>query len=178
MKRDIAYYGHPALRKKALEISEINDEVKELVQDLIDTLNEHPGWGLAAPQIGVSSRVFVTNIPDDVESEEKQPPVLKVWINPKITILGDDYWTHGEACLSIPGIYEEVERPFKLIIEALDQNGNPVKEEVSGWHARLYCHENDHLNGVLCIDRIDPKRRRVIEPELRAIKKKHPHKKS
>lgn len=176
---DLKYYGDPDLRKKCDPVEEVNDEVRQLAQDLIETVLEHDGAGLAAPQVGRHVRMFVSRYANGADSEGWPifcPPTI--FINPKLSSPSSQMVTHGEGCLSIPGIYEKVTRPSSITIEYMDLEGNIHVEEVTGWRARNLMHENDHLNGVLHIDRIHPKRRKKIEHALRELRKKYnrPHK--
>jgi peptide deformylase len=175
MKRQIIYYGHPLLRKRCAEVSEVTDEIRALVTDLIDTIQVSNAVGLAAPQIGVPLRVFVLYdyiIEDEGRkwSIDKEP---RIYINPQITILTEEEDVAAEACVSLPRLHVDVFRPLKIKINAIDFHGNPFEEVIEGYNARVRLHENDHLNGVLIIDRTDAKTRRMIESELRAIKKKY-----
>ena len=174
MKRDLIFYGNQGLRKRCEEVKEITQEIRDLAQDLIDTVIAKDGAGLAAPQIGVYLRLFVSRYANG--ADEGGWPILCppiIYINPKITLPSKERIIHGEGCLSIPGIYEEVERPFSIEVEALSLEGKIFKERATGWRARNIMHENDHLNGVLFIDRISPKKRKKIEPLLSKIKKSH-----
>ena len=178
MIKDLAYYGDTCLRKKCKGVEDFNSEVKNLAQNLIETLLEHDGAGLAAPQIGECTRMFVIRYKNGMDSEGR--PLIsspKVYINPTLSNPSTQMMNHGEGCLSIPGIYEEVSRPFSINIEAMDINGEKFTEEVNGWRAKVIMHENDHINGVLFIDRIDPKSRKKIDENLKAIRKKYnsPH---
>ena len=179
MLLDLKYYGDPDLRKKCTPVEEINDEIRQLAQDLVETVLDHDGAGLAAPQVGQFHRIFVIRYEEGMDSEEM--PILcppRVYINPILSNPSTEIITHGEGCLSIPGIYEEISRPCKIDIEYMDIEGNIHKETATGWRARVLMHENDHLNGVLHIDRIHPRRKKKIEGALREIKKKYnrPHK--
>lgn len=169
----ILYYGNPLLRQKCAPVEEITDEIRTLVRDMEETRVANDGIGLAAPQVGKCIRLFIAG--SYVETPEGQwritPP--KVYINPQLTIHGKETVYDNEACISIPGIREEVERPIELSIEALDLDGKPFKEELVGYNARIRMHENDHINGVLFIDRLDKKTRNRLEPQLRAIKEKY-----
>ena len=174
MKRDLLYYGHEGLRKKCEEVTEITDEIRQLAQDLIETVLDKDGAGLAAPQIGYYVRVFVSRYENGADSEGW--PILcppKIYINPKLSKPSAEMDNHGEGCLSIPGIYEKVTRPISIEVEAMDLDGKIFTETATGWRARNLMHENDHLNGVLFIDRIHPNRRKKIDPALRDIKKKY-----
>lgn len=174
MIKDLLYYGHPGLRKKCPEVTDITDEIRQIAQDLIETVFEKDGAGLAAPQIGYYYRIFVSRYENGADSEGM--PILcppKIYINPKLSKPSSEMDTHGEGCLSIPGIYEKVTRPYSIEVEAMDLDGNIFNETATGWRARNIMHENDHINGVLFIDRIHPNRRKKIEPVLRDLKKKH-----
>ena len=174
MKLPLAYYGDPILRKKATHVNEINDEVKQLVNDMIETMNAHNGMGLAAPQVHQSLRVFITCVPIESEEEEDKwiPGPVRIYINPQLSSPSDQLWDYEEGCLSIPKIYRNVIRPVGIIIEAKDLNGNEFKEHLIGLDARVAMHENDHINGVLYIDRLLPDERKELEPNLREIKKR------
>ncbi len=172
----LSYYGSAVLRKKAKPVEKVTDELKKLCEDMVETMDQNHGIGIAAPQVGVSLRLFVLRNYVILEDGEMQLTHPQVYINPKITIHGEDSEVDVEGCLSIPGIREDVERPLKLTVEATDLTGGVFVEEVEGYKARVILHENDHINGVLFIDRIDPKIRKQLDPELRAIKKAHPAK--
>lgn len=172
MKLPLAYYGHPILRKKTARIEKITPSIIELVNDMIETMNDAKGCGLAAPQVHHSLAVFITCVPN-YEDEDETPGVLRVFINPKILEHSQETWISQEGCLSIPRLYRDVERPSFIKIEATDLEGNVFQEILSGMDARVFMHENDHINGVLYIDRLPPKEKKEIEPFLREIKKKY-----
>lgn len=176
---DLKYYGDAILRKKCIPVEKITDEVRQLAQDLIETVLADDGAGLAAPQVGRSLRIFVVRYDNGMDSEGWpiiSPP--KLYINPQLSMPSAEMVTHGEGCLSVPGIYEKVTRPRFITVEALDLDGNPFTEEVTDWRGRAAMHENDHLNGVLFVDRVLPKQRKKLDPILKEIKKRynHPHK--
>ena len=174
MSRHLRYYGNPCLRTRCKEVTDFGDELKDVVHDLIKVTKTHSSYGIAAPQIGVPLRVFVItydSICDDGYPGEANQP--KVYVNPKITVLDDKEWLHGEGCLSVPGVYPEVARPWSIRIEAQDIDGKIFVEEHEGWMARPLLHENDHLNGVLHIDRASKRQRKELEPALKRIKKKY-----
>ncbi len=173
MKLPLAYYGDPILRKKCEPIEEITDEIRQLVKDMIETLEAQKGVGLAAPQIKRPVALFMTYAPKrDPEDPEKWiPGKLRVFINPKITSYSDETSTYGQGCLSIPKVYGDVTRPFKIVISATDLDGNSFTEEFSDYEAQAVMHENDHINGVLFIDRLDVAERKKLEPQLRKLKK-------
>ncbi len=172
MIRTLTYLGNKVLRQKCEPVGAITDEARALANDLLDTMKEHHGAGLAAPQIGVPKRMFVScYVGDDAEGG----PVVGdpfVVIDPKITIVSDVQKIEEEGCLSLPGIYVPVERPFDIEVEYTNIHGERVTEKASGWKARCILHENDHINGVLHIDRMDKRERQKIEHKLRLLKKK------
>lgn len=169
----LAYYGDPILRKKAAPVAEINDEIRSLVADMIDTMQEKRGVGLAAPQVHHSLSLFVTQFPDQTKPDEWVPGEVLVFINPKILEINDIEAPYSEGCLSIPGLYEDVFRPTKIKISAQDLEGNHFIKELENYEARVCLHENDHINGVLFIDRLTPKKKKEIDPFLRSVKKKY-----
>ena len=172
-ERKLVYYGHPALRTSAPPIEEITDEVRQIAADLLRVFNSHNAAGIASHQIGEPIRMFIVAV-DSRESDGVGFMVEpKFFINPKIEILGDETRTELEGCISIPNLWESVTRPYRIRITALDLDGNEFTEESFGYRARNTLHENDHLNGVLHIDRISPIRKKQITPLLKKIKKKH-----
>ena len=135
--------GDEILSKRCREVSEITDRIRETLDDMVDTMREELGVGLAAPQVGVMRRMFVA---------EPEPGRVYYMINPEI------YFEEGseeeyEGCLSVPGLIGIVERPQKIKIRALDRDGVEQDYEFEGFDARVMCHENDHLNGVLYTDK-------------------------
>lgn len=181
MKLPIAYYGNPILRKKAARVETITDEIRQLVKDMEETMHALDGIGLAAPQIKHSLALFITYVSQDEAGneadEEDIPPVVRVYINPKIIEYSQEEGSRDEGCLSIPLIYGNVIRPRHIKIEATDLEGNLFTKTLSDLPARNFLHENDHINGVLFIDRIRGKEREEIDKSLRKIKKEL-HKKS
>lgn len=176
MKLPLAYYGNPILRKKTVKVTEITDEIRQLVEEMIETMREHNGIGLAAPQVNRSISLFVTEVPIRVEGEPEEkwlPGKVRVFINPKLTDHSKEEWLRGEGCLSIPGVYGEVSRPITVTVQATDLDGNEFTEEFSWLEARAIMHENDHINGVLFIDRMHGKERKQLEPQLNEVKRKH-----
>jgi peptide deformylase len=169
----IYYYGHPILRKRCAPVGQITDEIRKMAQDMIETMDKNNGVGLAAPQVGHSIRLFVLRnylFTEDGHWTLSEP---KVYINPKLSSPGDELVCDTEGCLSLPGIRLEVERPNSITIEATDLDGKVFVEELEGYNARVRMHENDHINGVLFIDRIDVHTRKKLDPLLKEIKKKY-----
>lgn len=141
--RNIRVEGDEILRKRSREVSEINDRILTLIEDMKDTMYHAEGVGLAAPQIGILKRIVVIDVGSG-------PIVL---INPEIVkIQGSQIDLEG--CLSIPGVQGKVERPEKVTVKALNENGEMFELEGEGLLARAFCHEIDHLNGALFIDKV------------------------
>jgi peptide deformylase len=167
----LTFYNDPLLRQKAQEIGEITDDIRQLAADLLATCRKHHGIGLAAPQVGRSVRMFLIDLSDsDVDDGSLKEPLIL--INPRLSNPSVEVWIHEEGCLSIPGPYEDVVRPKSIFVSAMGIDGKPIERTFSGWEARVIMHENDHINGVLFIDRVNPKARKKIEPELRDIDKR------
>lgn len=152
--RDIRYLGDPVLRKMCHEVEEVDDDVRKLVDDLVDTMYAADGIGLAASQIGVLLRVFVY----DVRDEKIEPGVL---VNPRI-VEATGKQREVEGCLSLPGLDEVVERQDRVVVEGLDRDGNEIRIETDGLLSRCLQHECDHLDGVLLVDRVSPLKRRML----------------
>lgn len=173
MKHRLRYYGDPVLREKSEPVKEVNDEIRSFIKEMVDIMNAHNGMGLAAVQVGVPLRIFITTVR---ALDADGYPVYgspKVYINPKITVTDPTIWVEQEGCLSLPKIYEDVPRPTSIKIEALDEDGKPFEEELTLWMARPRLHENDHLNGVLSIDRAPPHRKSALRAQLKRVKKRY-----
>lgn len=173
MKLPLAYYGDSVLRKKGTPIQHIDETIHQLVRDMVETMEANDGCGLAAPQVHQSLALFITCIPRYVDDETVSPGELRVFINPKILSYSEEVWPCEEGCLSIPGLRETVVRPMQVTIEATDLQGKIFQETFVEFDAHVIMHENDHINGVLYIDRLPPRRKKDIESHLRQIKKKH-----
>lgn len=173
MKLPLAYYGDPILRQKCQDVKVINDEIRQLVNDMIETMIEHNGIGLSANQVKQLLRIFITAVPIDQPDGGWLPGKLRVFINPKILSVSELFQYRSEGCLSIPKLYGEVERPTTVLIQATNIEGEIFEEEFTGLEGRCVLHENDHINGVLFIDRMKGKARQKMEPMLREIKKKY-----
>lgn len=143
----ITKLGEEILRQKAQPVEEINDEIRQLANDMLETMIDADGVGLAAPQIGRSIRMFVIMADDDVK---------RVFINPQIIKTSNEVGPYDEGCLSIPQVYETIVRPLKVTVQAYDENGKRFTLDADGLLARCIQHENDHLDGILYIDRGDP----------------------
>jgi peptide deformylase len=149
-------YGDPVLRQVAQPVAEITPDVKALVADMIETMWREVGVGLAAPQVGVSLRIFVM---DDGKRG------ARVVINP---VLAERSGTakEEEGCLSVPGVFADVERSHRLRVSGLDADGQPVELDVQGLQAKIVQHEIDHLDGMLFIDRLPPVMRDRIKKKI------------
>ncbi|QIB26259.1 peptide deformylase [Caloranaerobacter azorensis] len=141
--RQLRYVGDPILRKKSREVTEINDRIKILLDDMLETMYKNDGVGLAAPQVGILKRVVVIDIGEGP---------IKL-INPEIISMEGEV-IDVEGCLSVPGETGEVKRPSKVKVKYLDENGKELIIQGTGLLARALCHEIDHLNGILFIDRV------------------------
>lgn len=147
---DIVTIGDEVLREKAEPITEFSPELRILIDAMIESMHEDDGVGLAAPQIGVSKRMFVVHI----QGEEP-----RVFINPEIIGTSQEVVGYEEGCLSIPGVFSDVVRPASVTVQAQNMEGRSFTVDAHGMLARVIQHENDHLNGVLFIDRVPEERR-------------------
>ncbi len=150
--RQIVYLPDPVLRRKAHKVTNFDTDLQVLIDDMVDTLRDAPGVGLAAPQVGVSQRVVVIEFQED-EEDDDSPKKLYVIVNPEITQKSEETVMGIEGCLSIPELVGEVERHTAITVKALNRRGQPVKYKISGWLARIFQHEIDHLDGVVYTDR-------------------------
>ncbi len=152
-------YGSPVLREKAMQVAKVDNEIRELVENMIETMYAEGGVGLAAPQVGVSKKVIV------IDTEEKGIIVL---INPVI-IKREGESKEEEGCLSVPGVYSPVRRSYSITVEALDLDENKIRITQEGFLAIALQHEIDHLEGYLFIDRLSPAKRLMIKDKLKEI---------
>jgi peptide deformylase len=142
----------PVLRRKARKVTEINKDTQTLIDNMVETMRAAPGVGLAAPQVNISERIIVVEYDEDDEDEDS-PKKLYIFVNPEITAVSEEKEMGIEACLSIPGLAGEVERNFEITIKGLNRRGQPTRLKASGWLARIFQHEIDHLDGVVFTDR-------------------------
>ena len=149
--REIVTLPDPVLRRKAHKVTTIDKSRQVLIDDMIDTMREAPGVGLAAPQVGISERLIVVEFGD--EDDEEAPKKLYVVINPEIIEASTETMDGVEACLSIPGLAGEVKRSARVTVKGLNRYGKPARIKAEGWLARIFQHEIDHLDGVLYVDR-------------------------
>jgi peptide deformylase len=162
--KDIVIYGDPVLREVAEPVERVDDEAKDLVSAMVDTLKKAHGLGLAAPQVGVSKRVFIVDL-----SAIDITAALHVFINPEIVWVSEDEVELEEGCLSFPGIYQRIVRPARVKIRALNLDGKPFEMEADGMAARAILHEYDHLEGTLFVDHISPIARTLLKGRLKKL---------
>ena len=174
----ITAYGDPVLRKKAKDIDQDYPNLKELIQNMWDTMYGAYGVGLAAPQVGLPIRIFLVDTSpfaeDDDLTEEEQKELAslkKVFINAKIVEETGDEWAFSEGCLSIPDIREDVFRKPTITIEYFDEDFNKHTEEYDGLAARVIQHEYDHIEGILFTDKLSSLKKRLIKGKLANISK-------
>ncbi|RPH31295.1 MAG: peptide deformylase [Bacteroidales bacterium] len=170
MIASIYKYGSSVLRKKSAEISEKEDFVL-LSENLFETLSNSNGIGLAGPQIGVLKRIFVIDTSLITQKDNSIETIKQVYINPSIVWRSEELIVYSEGCLSIPEIYEEVERPERIRVKYHDLQFSSIEKELEGLEARIFQHEFDHLIGVLFIDRINPLKRIQLASKLKKIVK-------
>ena len=156
----IRIVGDPVLRQPATEVTEVDDKLVRLTQDMITTMYEAPGVGLAAPQIGVQKRLFVYDIGDGEGA--------KVMINPIISETRGE-WAFDEGCLSVPGLYWEIVRPKEIFLTGYDLDGNELTFEADEYLARVFQHEVDHLDGVLLLERLDEEQKLEAKRAMRDV---------
>jgi len=165
--RDILILPDKRLRLVSEPVKKIDREIKQLADDMFETMYDAPGIGLAAIQVGITRRIVTTDL-----AKKDDPPEPRVFINPEITWRSDETATYEEGCLSIPEIYEEVERNAQVRVKYLDLEGKEQELEASGLLATCLQHEVDHLNGVLFIDHISKlKRDRIVKKFTKAAKR-------
>ena len=161
--RDIVLYPHEVLSKKAAPVADVDDSVRQLVDDMVQTMYDAPGIGLAAPQVGVLQRLTVIDV-----SREEEESDLRVFINPEIVRReGTIVWEEG--CLSIPGVYEKVTRAENIVVQALDRDGKEFELEADGLLSVCIQHEIDHLDGVVFLQHLSSLKRRLALKKYRKI---------
>jgi peptide deformylase len=158
--RSILHYPDPRLRQKAAPVTAFTPELRKLVDDMAETMYAAPGVGLAATQIGEPHRIFLIDI-----AGEDEPSKLRVFINPEI-VKTDGEQCAPEGCLSFPGITEEIKRASKVTVRAVDPSGKPFEITAEGLLAVAIQHENDHLDGVLMIDKMGMLKKRIVQRKM------------
>ncbi len=168
MKRPILIHPDPRLKKLCAPVPDLSDELRVLADDMLETMYDAPGIGLAAPQIGVLERLIVLDCARPDDGETPRPLVM---FNPKVIASSDERNVYEEGCLSIPEQYAEVERPKLVEVEWLDRDGKLHKEEFDGLWATCVQHEIDHLDGKLFIDYLKPLKRQMITRKMVKLKR-------
>ena len=169
---DVVLFPDPVLRRETEEITAFDDELRGVVEAMFERMFESQGVGLAAPQVGLSMRLFVLNDEGDRDKPERNLAL----INPTIKSFGGKKTRHEEGCLSLPGVHADITRPEKCVVHHFDVEGNEVEKEYDGFVARIIQHEYDHLQGVLLVDRMTPSdklRNRAAVDELKAAYRQH-----
>jgi peptide deformylase len=159
--RDVLIIGDPILAKKSEPIGEITGEIAQLARDMVETVHAAPGVGLAAPQVGVNKRLIVVDL-----SVGEDKTALHILVNPEI-VAAEGEAVCEEGCLSVPEIKEKVPRPYRVVVRGLDLEGRRVEVEGEDLLARAFCHEIDHLDGVLFVDKLSALKRALIKKKLR-----------
>lgn len=167
MKRNILIHPDPRLKKVCAPIADSSDELRKLANDMLDTMYDAPGIGLAAPQIGIMDRVIVL----DCVKEEGDAPRPLVMFNPIVVASSDETNVYEEGCLSIPEQYGEVTRPKVVDVEWMDRDGKAQRETFDNLWATCVQHEIDHLEGKLFIDYLRPLRRQMITRKMQKLKR-------
>ncbi len=163
----IYIYGHPILRKVTKDINASYPNLKELIDNMYETMYNADGVGLAGPQVGLEDRIFVIDLSPLADEENPQYKDLKkAFINARITNRSGEIASTEEGCLSIPGVHESVPRQDQIEIEYLDENLQPHSETYTGFTARVIQHEYDHIDGILFVDHISAIRKRLIKSKL------------
>ncbi|SDC43841.1 peptide deformylase [Geotoga petraea] len=156
---EVRLIGDPVLRKKTKEIEKFDEELKLLIEKMFSEMYRLDGVGLAAPQVGMSYKFFVM---DDGENK-------KTVINPKIKSFSEDQIIFEEGCLSIPEVFAEIERPKTITVEYYNESGEKIEEELTDYTARIFQHENDHLNGILFTDKLSVVAKQRIKKRLNEL---------
>ena len=164
---EIKLMGDPVLREEAAEVEEIDDELRSLARSMFDTMYDADGVGLAAPQVGVTKRLIVV----DPREEGVEPRAL---VNPRVLETSEATDRAEEGCLSMPGLREVVERKAEVVVEAEDLDGETIRLDADGLHARVLLHEIDHLDGVLFVDRVSPLKRRMLMKKWKKLQAEQP----
>ncbi len=171
MKYPVTVYGDPLLRRIAKDIDKNNPKLKEIIENMWETMYYSDGVGLAAPQVGMSIRLFVIDASSGADEEPELKDFKKVFINPEIIETAGEEWVMNEGCLSLPEIREDVSRPDEVTIRYFDEDFVEHKETYRGFAGRVIQHEYDHLEGKLFVDYLSPLRKRLLKGKLQNIAK-------
>lgn len=167
MIRPILIHPDPRLKKVVDPVADITDDLRRTADDMLATMYDAPGIGLAGPQIGLMARLIVL----DCEKDEAAPPRPLIMFNPEIVAASDERSVYEEGCLSIPEQYAEVERPAEVTVTWMDRDGNPQEETFDGLWSTCVQHEIDHLDGKLFIDYLSPMKRQMITRKMQKLKR-------
>lgn len=165
-KLPIILFPDPILRKTALTVERIDAGLQRLIEDMLETMYRAPGVGLAAPQVGISRRLFVMD-----PARDQEPAAPRAFLNPEIVASGNEMRVYEEGCLSIPEMFAEVERPAAVVVRYLSPEGEMREERLEGHAATIAQHEIDHLNGVLFIDHLSRLKRDVLVRKYRKARR-------
>ncbi|MDX5403389.1 MAG: peptide deformylase [Rhodobacterales bacterium] len=166
-KRPILIHPDPRLKKVSAPVPDLSDDLRRLADDMLETMYDAPGIGLAAPQVGINKRLIVL---DCVKGDNETPRPL-IMFNPEIVASSDERSTYEEGCLSIPEQYGEVTRPAEVTVRWIDRDGNEQQEDFADLWATCVQHEVDHLDGKLFIDYLTPLRRQLITRRMQKLKR-------
>jgi len=169
MEREIRIYPDEVLKQKAVKVEEFDSELKELVDDMFETMYKRGGVGLAANQVGVLKRVFILDLKAGRHGSGGE---RMVFVNPEI-VRSEGEVVHEEGCLSLPGLWKKVKRAKRIVVRAQDLEGKEFELEAEGLLSRAIQHELDHLNGIVFIDRLSPLQRRLALEKYKKLKKRY-----
>lgn len=158
---EILKLGHPTLEKKAAPVESIDAEIRELAQNMVETMHAAPGLGLSAPQVNVSKRLITVDLSVGEKNED-----LIILVNPEI-LHREGKVVREEGCLSVPEVFEKITRPQKVVVKGLDLEGKERVVEAADLLARVFCHEIDHINGKLFIEWLSPLKRNLIKKKFK-----------
>ncbi len=165
--KPILLHPDPRLKKRAEEVPDLSDDLRALADDMLETMYDAPGIGLAAPQVGVSARLVVM----DCVKEEGATPAPLTLFNPEIVAASDETSVYEEGCLSLPEQFGEITRPAEVTVRWIDRDGNPKEQDFAGLWATCVQHEIDHLDGKLFIDYLSPLKRQMITRKMVKLKR-------
>ena len=166
-KRTILIHPDPRLKKVSAPVPDLSDDLRRLADDMLETMYDAPGIGLAAPQVGINARLIVL----DCVKGDKETPRPLIMFNPEIVASSDESSTYEEGCLSIPEQYGDVTRPAEVTVRWIDRNGNEQQEDFADLWATCVQHEVDHLDGKLFIDYLTPLRRQLITRRIQKLRR-------
>lgn len=173
----LRYYGDPILREKAEAVVDIDDAIRSLASDMIETMHAERGVGLAAQQVGRTVALCVVGVPEEMdvdEDGEREHPDLAmplVLINPAVVAASEDAWSMEEGCLSFPGISAMIKRPCDITVAFTQLDGTEVRTDLTGYLSRVVQHEIDHLNGILFNDHMTPVKKAALSGRLKRLRK-------